>query len=522
MGLGRITLAVWWLVAVLLVAAHLLLIWQFDQLPYLDLPNHLTRAFILGKLFQGDPAFLSEFSFQFVVKPYLLGDMLLTFIVNVLPLDISQAGRLWLSICYIALPFGSYVYARTIKAPNSLQVLLLVCSSFLATHWFFLSSFCNYSLGSGLFFLLLAAYDRWLTDSSTKKYLLYVACVALAYFLHLSTFLFSGTAVAIIAFSRWGFRDISFKRLVVAGLPYVPFCILRFITTYGESPLWKTRPLEDKLIALGSMGVRFFAAVDIFLIFSFFTIILLLAIGFRREKNVAHEEKKRSVEFGFVMAAIGLWYLALPVEIGPAYDIDVRALPFMTVFLLLFSFYFGKRAGDNIWAVQVGAVMLALVNAGYLFHFLDKHNSYLEHYNQAIAKIPAGHKVLPIATRGDEGRIQTNLHTAELYMTQTPPGFVPFVFSSNNAVGIIDYFSYKNHPYGPNEKWYLDGKNFDWDKAKADYDFIVVSRPYEDRRIELSKQQLHFKNKAAVVYDVRAVSEPHAGSEKEPERRQDS
>ena len=51
-----------------------LIVWSCDTLPFLDLPNHLARAFIIGHY--DEPQFSRDFYYEPCFVPYILGDLL--------------------------------------------------------------------------------------------------------------------------------------------------------------------------------------------------------------------------------------------------------------------------------------------------------------------------------------------------------------------------------------------------------------------------------------------------------------
>ena len=198
------------------------------------------------------------------------------------------------------------------------------------------------------------------------------------------------------------------------------------------------------------------------------------------------------------------------------YDVDGRALPYLFAFLTLFALRVGERWGiagangtevtgsgrhypvrlNTAFATWI-ATGLAIANFAYVLTELSRHNSYLLKINDAVRKIPAHQFVLPITTTPEQGRIQTGLHNGALY-TAWGEGITPYIF--NSALGEpVTFFHYKSILYHPFQFWYARNMPVDWSKVESTYQYVVITKPFDSRRIQLPHAVNYFENSAAVV-----------------------
>src|SRR5229473_4925489 len=99
------------LVALLILAAALLApIWIAAFPPLLDYPNHLARAFVLAHLNDPHFAFRQFYRADWGAYPYLGMDASLAVLGRLFP--IGTAGRVYLSLCLLALPAAAWFFLR--------------------------------------------------------------------------------------------------------------------------------------------------------------------------------------------------------------------------------------------------------------------------------------------------------------------------------------------------------------------------------------------------------------------------
>src|ERR1700680_3644862 len=91
------------LTGVLVLTAMLVApIWIAAFPPLLDYPNHLARAFVLAHLNDSQFSFQQFYRSDWGAYPYLGMDASLAVLARLLPIE--TAGRVYLSLCVLALP----------------------------------------------------------------------------------------------------------------------------------------------------------------------------------------------------------------------------------------------------------------------------------------------------------------------------------------------------------------------------------------------------------------------------------
>src|SRR6266849_3961934 len=163
----------------MLVLAAMLLapVWAAAFPPLLDYPNHLARAFVLAHL--RDPAFsFSRFyRADWGLYPYLGMDALLAILGRVLPIE--PAGRVFLSLCALALPAAAWFFLRQVNPGDEtapLWALLIACNMF------FLEGFLNFDLSIAVGLLALGLWLRWLAKPSLARWSAALAAFTALYF----------------------------------------------------------------------------------------------------------------------------------------------------------------------------------------------------------------------------------------------------------------------------------------------------------------------------------------------------
>ena len=94
---------------VLILAAMLLApIWTVAFPPLLDYPNHLARAFVLAHLNDSHFSFREFYLSDWGAYPYLGMDASLAVLGRMFPIE--TAGRVYLSLCALALPAAAWFF----------------------------------------------------------------------------------------------------------------------------------------------------------------------------------------------------------------------------------------------------------------------------------------------------------------------------------------------------------------------------------------------------------------------------
>src|SRR6202521_1266931 len=197
-------LTVFRLAGMLILAAMLLTpIWIASFPPLLDYPNHLARAFVLAHLND------SRFSFQHFYRadwgayPYLGMDASLAVLGRLFPIE--TAGRVYLSLCVLALPGAACFFLRQAQ-PDAEAASLW--SLLIAYNVFFLEGFLNFDLSLAVGLFSLGLWLRWLAKPATGRWIAALVAFTALYFTHLLGFGIAGLIVAAyLALSRRPIRD---------------------------------------------------------------------------------------------------------------------------------------------------------------------------------------------------------------------------------------------------------------------------------------------------------------------------
>src|SRR3981081_892230 len=169
------------LVLILIVAVALLApIWSVRFPPLLDYPNHLARSFVLAHLNDPKFTFSKFYRADWGAYPYLGMDASLALLGRLLPIEV--AGRVFLSLCALALPAAAWFFLRQANPGSdatALWALLIACNIF------FLEGFLNFDLSLAVGFLSLALWLRWLANRSIARWVAALAAFTALYFTHL-------------------------------------------------------------------------------------------------------------------------------------------------------------------------------------------------------------------------------------------------------------------------------------------------------------------------------------------------
>src|SRR5665213_404045 len=203
---------------VLILAMMLLApIWSVAFPPLLDYPNHLARAFVLAHLADSHFSFAQFYKADWGAYPYLGMDALLAVLGRVFPIE--TAGRVYLSLCALALPGAAWFFLREAQ-PNSGAVSLWAL--LISYNVFFLEGFLNFDLSIAVGFLALGLWLRWLARQGIARWISSLVAFTALYFTHLLGFGIAGLIVAAyLALSRRPIRD--WLRSAAMALPGVAF-----------------------------------------------------------------------------------------------------------------------------------------------------------------------------------------------------------------------------------------------------------------------------------------------------------
>ncbi len=486
----------WRILTALVLGCYIILWWQFPHMPYHDLPNHTVRSFFIGNLLK-DSHGSEFFRFEPYFQPYILGDLIFAALLQIM--SVENGAMAWMTLGFLSLPLGVLFFAKETCLKEDQKTFLLLCSMYLATNWFFLSAYANYSLGIGLVFVTVALWSRWIQSARILHYFLFILSIFTCYLLHLAPYFFCSIIIFCAVSYRLLTKQIAtwrwFLSLFPLGALGIFYLATKHFSAQPQPEQWIFRPLLEKPVQIGSMFLRFNYTFDLALFVFFVAIFLLLLV--RRADTRDHALR----EYGVIIVSLLAAYLILPVSVGLVADIDGRALPLLFLFFSLFVVTWAKTTLEKTKLFHAMIFVLAITNLFYLGRYLSKHDRYLIDYLHALDTIPPQQTVLPIATKHDEGRIQTALHIGELYMIRQG-GLTPYVFSKNTSKDQFRYFYYTNQPYMPFLFWYSRKIPVDWDLVEKGYNYIIITKPFSRERIGLTNLERTFENDAAVVFRI--------------------
>jgi len=480
-------------------------------LPFLDLPNHTTRSWVISQLLWGTQ-YRELFAFDLLFAPYILGDLILASLLRIFPLE--TGALLYLSLCFAVLPLSVLFYQRSRQIAISLSASTFLLSCFLATNWYFLAAYTNYSLSLGLVFLAMGLWEHFLEERTNTArritwFLLFLLASTLSYLAHLSGLFFLGLLLGGKTIFRLFRRTVDWRETLATLTPFALLSVLHITRPVTQQDLlstWIFRSARDKLLGLASMFIRFDYTIDTVYFVAFFAL-LALALLTGRDRNRAVVAQYReafrdgdALELALTCLGLLLVYVVMPVGLAAAYDVDGRALPYLFVYLILLTWKVLPNARRAANALFISALLLSVTNLIYLQHYLGKHNQRLVAINQLIKTIPPGKTLLPVATVMEEGRVQTGLHNGALY-TVWGQGVTPYIFASAFGEPVI-YFHYKHFPRAPLIFWYVWLRDVDWAQVIRDYDLILISKPFDRARLQIPNLRLLAENEAAASFEI--------------------
>src|SRR5271170_5459036 len=110
--------------------------------PLQDLPNHLTRAHIIGDLlFNQGAVYGKYFSVDPTFTPYFAGDFILSLLDKWFGTE--GASRLWITASVLVLPWSVWFALRSLRASPMGAVTGAILSIYVSTDWFFTMGFLN-------------------------------------------------------------------------------------------------------------------------------------------------------------------------------------------------------------------------------------------------------------------------------------------------------------------------------------------------------------------------------------------
>jgi len=434
---------------VLILAAMLLVpIWIAAFPPLLDYPNHLARSFVLTHL--NDPAFpfSNFFRADWGAYPYLGMDASLAILGRIFPIE--TAGRIFLSLCALALPAGAWFFLRQVnpgEEATSAWALLI------AFNVFFLEGFLNFDLSIAVGLFALGLWLRWLAKPKLAGWIAALAVFTALYFTHLLGFGIAGLIVIeYLALSRRPLRDWIWSGAM--ALPGVAFYLhssrvglsVNKIVFHGfgdkldsfQMILHGYSPRLD-WISLAALGAWFLAAWW---------------------RNPAFHWRWRWIE---IAASLFILFWGIPWMWGEGSDLDIRVLPFLIIAILA-TVRVGPRAK---WLAVVPLLLFAARTVSVTQHFAAAQTD-LAGLARSFDAVPKGALVLPIV-EGDQDPIERPFTHFWAYGVIRRGWFSPYLMDApgETPMRII------HDSYTPDGFWDHEyDEPPDWKQVRSDYDYV--------------------------------------------------
>ncbi|MFN8390980.1 MAG: hypothetical protein U0136_11885 [Bdellovibrionota bacterium] len=505
--LSRFQINAWYSVALLVLTAYAAFLLSLNALPFPDIPNHLTRAYIMGHI--GESTELQQsFGFSPRFIPYFLGDWFLALLTRVLPL--FTAGTVWVTALFLFFPFSVwyYLWSRGTDRESTLLILLL-CPVF-ATGYYFLSGYHAYCLSVSLVFCALGFWENWQKPSTGTRLPLYftfaLLCLA-TYFTHLAGFVFLAAILGLSVLARLVRRSLTALGSVVSLTPCALLCAYHAAGAHlgaSSGDVWIHRTFLQKVLTLSAMFIRFDYTFDTGIVIVFLGLLAVLIWSAIRDRNARGDNDSATLfELGIIIAGLTACYLILPGDMPPALEVDQRALPFACIFCCLFAVRAASASLRARWEIQAWCLALSVLNLVYISSFLLNANRELTEYVSALGRVPRGQHLVSISTRPPLGRLDIGTHQAELYNV-LGGGIAPELFAENTAGDQFSYFRYLRDWYSPGRFWYQrkqDG-TVRWDLIVSQYQYLIVTKPFDRERLKIARLNEIFSNSSATVFQI--------------------
>ena len=234
-------------------------------------------------------------------------------------------------------------------------------------------------------------------------------------------------------------------------------------------------------------------------------VLLLAACLFARTGVPRWRDLRRPLvlEILVLAAMFVAMYFALPMGYAEAFYIDTRPLPYASFFFIAACLALPRP--DPVTHPRREplafflAALLAIGNLAYLARHFIAERAWVAQYRSVVASIPVHGRVLPVYTRGGEGSVVPFLHVSG-FVSMDRAAVEPYVFAGDNG-NPMKYFRYLHRPYDPPEVWYGDIPRdpVDWQSVARDYDFLVITKPFDPAVFKLTTRIVADNSTATVL-----------------------
>ena len=463
---------------------YLLFLGTLKNFPFSDLPNQLARATIMGDLlFNAGAEYGAQFRLTPAFVPYIGGDLVLAVLTRIFGPE--GGGRVWVLATFLSMPAAVWYLLASVRLGHRAWAVATLLSLYFATDWFFVSGMFNYRWALALAIAAYGAFRRYQGSPGVARYALYCLLVVLGYLVHLSAPVLLGTMLAGACAMQLLRRRLAIRVALAGMAPVVAVLAINMVTMQPRAlgDVFRWRGPVAKLLAAGSSGLRFHAPWESLL---FLLVAACLIVVWRQSRGSGRGEL--ADEACGVVAALLVLFAILPVEAGSAYDVDSRAIPALEALLMIavVARIDARPANRPAAAALALASCAALANLAYLQVEVGPQDARLGDYRRVLDTLPAGARFLGINTRPALGRYQPFSHAESLGVLHHQPATAN-LFGAHN-VSFISYFSFRDvPPYAPPVYWALHGsREVNWAAMRADYDFLLVTRPFDHSLVPIA------------------------------------
>jgi hypothetical protein len=457
-------------------------IWIVAFPPLLDYPNHLARAFVLAHLNDPSFSFRQFYRADWGAYPYLGVDAALAVLGRVFPIE--TAGRVYLSLCALALPAAVWFFLRQAQPESEVASFWALL---IAYNVFFLEGFLNFALSLAVGFLALALWLRWLARPEAAGWIAALVAFTALYFTHLLGFGIAGLiVVAYLPVSRRPLRDWIWS--VMLALPGAAFYFHSSRAGMNASKV-VFHGFSDKLDSLGMILHGYWLWLDWI---SLAALAAWFLLAWWRNPEFRWDRKWLIIA-AFLFAS----FWVIPWMWADASDLDIRVLPFLFVTILAVA-----RVGPR--AKQLVAIPLLL--------FVTRTVSVTQHFvavqpelaglARSFDAVPRDALVLSIV-EGDEDPIERPFTHFWAYGVIRRGWFSPYLMDirGETPMRII------HDSYTPDGFWNLIYEETpDWLQVQNDYDFVwAYDVPRFSAALALIGERIYSYG-ALEVYRIRKTS----------------
>jgi hypothetical protein len=480
-----------WIALFILLAGSLTLPFLLvGEPPLLDYANHLARAFVLHHLHDSGFGFAGYFRADWKPYPYILWDLLLQALQQVMPVE--AAGKLLLLLTTVLVPVSAAWFLWQANR-GEIKLSLLACA--LSYNVLFLWGFTAYHLSVGFCFLMLGTWLWYRREPSTLRAAVFAVVTLLTYLAHLLGFASAAFILVLYECTSPNWRQ--WLRLAAFLAP--PSLLFLWARPglsgpglSGQSRV-EWRPMAEKLRSLRDLSIQGYDTRLDQIFLGGLLLCLLIAVTGNRELRV---------NWRWLAATAGLFgvYLLLPYGWGASSDLDVRLVAPLCL-MTLAVLRVGRRAN---WIALLAVVLTGLRVYNVATGFRDEtagetmRNAAM---NQGIAQIARNARVFPVVDTCKDGDPLDYYYVHYWAYAVIRRGVLsPYLFDipgqTPMRVTATPYMAdgYWDHCYDVQP---------DWEQVASDYDYIWS---YGDERYQRGIGEVAdkiFEKSPLILYRVR-------------------